>query len=191
MKRTTADSWVHALPFAIAVVDRSARVVLANTRMERLTGHSEGELIGLALAGELIDLGSDVEAALREAIAAGSADLRFHGSVRRAGEGATATRVLLRSFSVDGEPHALVVLDDGARDAAGEGDEALRETHRRISKLKHGMNNLLMGLFGHIEFLRDTEGLPAPAGARVESLMVQATRLRDAVQQLDTIGEDG
>ncbi len=93
---------------------------------------------------------------------------------------AEATEGLQRiGFEFDGRSYALVTLEPDAR---------VRTAREEASRIKHAVNNVLMGLLGHAEILRDLEELPAGARERAGRLMDEARRVREAVAELDDLG---
>ncbi len=188
MTLASLDPLARALPVPLAIVDRHGRVVGANRRLEELAGRPVGELVGVLLLGELIETSADAEARLRRALDSGSVELRLRGSFRGTSSDTRSSTVLLRSFTHDGELRVLAWLDDGpAETSGGDGDAELQEALRQVAKARHNLNNLLMGLLGHAEFLREMDQLPEDARARAEAVMQQVGRLRDAVQRLGAI----
>ena len=188
MSRPGFDPVARALPVPLAILDRHGRVVAANRRFEELAGRPAGELVGALLLGELIETAADASSRLTEALDAGHVELRLHGSFAAgAHDGGRSRRVSLRSFRHDGEPHVLAWLDELPAPGAADANAEVDEVFRRVARARHQLNNLLMGLVGQAELLLDRDDLPEDARERVEAVMRQAARLREAVQQMGAI----
>ena len=59
-----------------------------------------------------------------------------------------------------------------------------------VSEIRHDINNLLMGLIGHIELLQGNDQLPGDVHKRLDTIAIQIQRIRDRVADLSTIGPD-
>ncbi len=65
--------------------------------------------------------------------------------------------------------------------------DPLDEVLRAVSSVRHGVNNALMGIFGHIEILLSDPDVPEPVRRRVEKIRLEAERLRERVAELSAI----
>ena len=59
-----------------------------------------------------------------------------------------------------------------------------------VSDIRHDINNLLMGLIGHVELLQGDDQLPSTARQRLDAIAIQIRRIRDRVADLSVIGPD-
>ena len=66
---------------------------------------------------------------------------------------------------------------------------AISDLMEQISTSKHELNNVLMGLIGHIEMLLDMKDLSANGKKRAEAIMEQAQRVAERVRSIDAFGE--
>jgi len=62
------------------------------------------------------------------------------------------------------------------------------EIKRAVGSIRHDLNNLLMGLVGHVELLRDTRDLPDDARRRLRIISDHLDRIRDKVGELARYG---
>ena len=59
-----------------------------------------------------------------------------------------------------------------------------------VSDIRHDLNNLLMGLIGHIELLQGNDQLSGDVRKRLDTIAIQIQRIRNRVADLSTIGPD-
>lgn len=57
-----------------------------------------------------------------------------------------------------------------------------------VGSIRHDLNNLLMGLVGHVELLRGTRDLPDDAHRRLGIISNHLDRIRDKVGELARYG---
>jgi signal transduction histidine kinase len=62
------------------------------------------------------------------------------------------------------------------------------ETKFAVGSIRHDLNNLLMGLVGHVELLRGTRDLPDDARRRLGVISDHLDRIRDKVAELARYG---
>jgi len=56
-----------------------------------------------------------------------------------------------------------------------------------VSEIRHDVNNLLMGLIGHVELLQGSDQLTEDVRRRLDTIAIQIQRIRDRVADLSTI----
>jgi signal transduction histidine kinase len=67
---------------------------------------------------------------------------------------------------------------------SGDRDEILVE----LAAVRHDLNNLLMGLVGHVELMRNTSDLPKDAHRRLGIISDHLDRVREKVAALARVG---
>ena len=92
-------------------------------------------------------------------------------------------RVRIRSLE-DGEELRVVALVFGPPTPE---EAELAKAAELAGQVKHDINNLLMGLLGHVTLLRDRVELPEAARKRIEVIQEQGRKIRDRVSDLDLI----
>ncbi len=70
-------------------------------------------------------------------------------------------------------------------------DDALARAVEIASGVKHDVNNILMGLLGHVALLRARPDLSEPVRAKAELIEQQALRIRDRIADLDAVKGSG
>ena len=60
-----------------------------------------------------------------------------------------------------------------------------------VSEIRHDVNNLLMGLIGHVELLQEHDRLPEDARRRLDAIANQVQRIRDRVADLSKLPDRG
>jgi len=60
----------------------------------------------------------------------------------------------------------------------------LSQRPESLSTVRHDLNNMLMGLIGQLELLRDSGALPAEARERLTAISRQVDRIRERVSDL-------
>ncbi len=174
---------LDALPLAIAVVDRQGAVLGINAEWARSLGHDPEQVRGQPLA---------------EAIELTLEDGDFAGLFRDAPADPRELRVLitdrdnapvmhtLQLRPVDREGPILAVIESM--------HPGMREVVRTARKTRHSINNVLMGLVGYAEILRDQQDLDPGVRAKVEKIMERVQQIRSEVSRLGALGretEDG
>ena len=69
---------------------------------------------------------------------------------------------------------------------SGDRDEIVAE----LAEVRHDLNNLLMGLVGHVELMRDTSDLSKDAHRRLGIISDHLDRVREKVAVLAQIGSE-
>lgn len=191
MSRTASGAILDALPFALTLLDRDGTIVAANTELERLLLRRAGDLVGKNFFAEFRSLAgvSEVETSFRRGMVSNAAvDLSFDsalvgGEARRG----PSVRVVLRSFEDEqGRPRAIALFATAGGSPVRPRDD-LATAAEVAAGVKHDVNNLLMGLLGHLTLLLERAELAETTRAKIELLSEQARRIRDRITDLDSI----
>jgi len=185
-----AEGLLACLPDATLLVDFDARVRAVNAESERLLGRPAAELVGRRLP-ECFP-GDTRIAELDRAFLAEAADASFSRvETTTIGEAATQVTVTLRTFGSEGTVLGLATLREVDGDAAATLRlEQASERMRKVRAVRHEVNNLLMGLLGHLELLVDRGELPSSTAERLRLIREQAERIRVAVDMLRALSAE-
>jgi len=182
-----AEALLDCLPYAAMLFDFDARLRAMNEDAARLLGRPTAELIGRRLPACFPGNPEIVE--LDRAFLAEAADAQFARVVTTTvGEPATEVTLTLRTFGSQGTVLGLVTLREIEGDAATVRrlEEAV-DRMRRVNAARHDINNLLMGLLGHVELLAESGELASSSAERLRLIREQAERIRVAVDALRTL----
>lgn len=175
---------LDALPLAVLLLDDSGKIRAANREAGVLLAHDPASLVGTPILEAVVagPGGAGLERNLPERIRSGSLDLLLQASL---GEGSLAVRlrVHLRSIGDTGEGTGAIALLERvpARDEAA----ALARAADIASRVKHDVNNLLMGFLGHAGLLRGRPELSDASREKVALLEQQGVKIRDRIADLD------
>ena len=177
---------VSALPLGVTVLDERGTILTANEAAARLLGTDRALLLGRNFFAEFASLEGMGEAhdGFRRGIQQDSIDLRLDTVAASPGQdGSSRLRVRVRSFRDGSDRRALVLLEE----TGAPGGQELLQAMEVASKVKHEVNNLLMGLLGNLTLLRDRTDLPEAIRKKVELIEQQGKRICDLVADLDAI----
>ena len=177
------DAWVRALPVAALLVDWQGTILNANPAARKWVGGDDA--IGRRVFDQLPGL-----EALEEEFVDNLAQSTLPPAVLiEAGEEGAKLKVQLRPIHGAERSVCLALLEPLA-----EGSEAteqrLADAEGRllsVRRVRHEMNNLLMGVLGHCELLLNDKQLDPHVRGKVEKVMAQSQRLREAIQQLSRV----
>ncbi len=174
-------SLLGALPFAVTVLGADGTVLAVNEEAARILGADAEALLGTNFFRDLAPLGGMEQAQdeICRGIERNSVDDWFRTVAVLAGR---ELRIHVRSFRDGDQGRALVVVEE-----AGAPRGELRQATEIASRVKHDVNNLLMGLLGHVALLQDRTDLPEPARKKVDLIEQQGKSIRDRITDLDAI----
>ena len=164
---------LHALPFPAALLNASGIVIAANGPAEAVLGAG---LVGtpffpIAIPGAAA---TPAESAYRQGMATSEVQTAFALPGRR---------LLVRSLpGPERRALALIVDESGAGSGA-----VLAQVREIASKVKHDVNNVLMGLLGQTSLLQSRPDVSAVARAKIAVIEEQGRKIRDTVARLDAI----
>ncbi|ANM30318.1 hypothetical protein ABI59_13165 [Acidobacteria bacterium Mor1] len=170
---------LDSLPLAIAVVDRQGLILGVNAEWAEAFGHDRDALHGSSLAETVgLTLDDGGFAGLFEAAPADPVGLRALVHDR---DGTPIMQTLwLRPTAADGP--ILAVFEDM--------HPGMRNVVRTARSTRHSINNVLMGLVGYAEILRDQPGLDAGARSKVVKIMERVQQIRTEVNRLGALGRE-
>jgi len=174
------------LPVGVFLVGRDGGVLRANRAAARFFPGDRTDPSGLTIDDVLGGLrGSDaLRQSIRGAMEAPTAPVGDLETVLdHSGERVVARLVV---FARDEERYGVVVLSRPERGDDSE-ESVVSGIRERIGKIKHQVNNPLMGILGHAELLAMEASLSEEALERVEVIQSEARRIRDQVALLDRV----
>ena len=170
---------LDVLPFAAMLLDAEGAVVRANPAVAGVIGSGPDEIAGLPIAAALGKLrGASLAGATLNGLleAGGVAATVVVASPGEEGALPGRHRLHLRRYPSGGSARFLALFEPVAED-----DGRLVE----IRRLKHEMSNLLMGLLGSAELLKDYRDVSDAAREKARVIAAECARLHDCLNRLD------
>jgi signal transduction histidine kinase len=177
---------LEAVPFGFVLIDGNGTVLQVSSEVESLTGLRVSDLVGKGFF-ERFGLVAEIHGA--EDALRGEGDDPDRLLIARArlkpvgGRKAFDADLLFRGFESDGQRYGLVVIP-----AATDEKETADAFDRRLSTIRHDLNNALMALIGHVELLALRRDLPDDALEKIRTVMEHAARLRGKISDMASSG---
>ena len=175
------EALLDALPFGVVLIDRHGAVVLYNRYEEHLARRERSRVIGrhffreVATCTDVAELGG----AFAERVESGGLDVRldFRFDLEYLPQ-PRDVRIALRSFSIDGDPYALFVIEDLAAQV-----ELERQRDGFRSLLVHDLRGDLHGIMAYGRLLQDGSlgSLEDKQAEAVGTILAAADRLDERV----------
>lgn len=184
---------LEALPHGIVALDLSERVLFANAAAGTILGRTPEQLTGAPLFHQplrLTDL-TALEDAYRRVVRDGETGDPVFGSVT-SDAGRMSIRARPIRASGEGDVAGVLVLETlpaiGGSDNAADDLERCLDVVRRV---RHDVNNPLMGIYGNVELLLSGESLSPTARDKVGAIREDAVRIRDRIVDLGELRRKG
>jgi len=189
MTDTIERAVLDGVPWSWLAVDRHDRIVAIGSKCAALLGRSGEDLapgvpLRHAVPPEFLPT---LEERLRD-----SRGGAVHGgpitAIVHAGGSSRAVRLLV--FAIGAGSDAAVGIAVEALPAVGDEDRpdaALDHCLAVVSRVRHEINNALMGIYGNAELLLGHRDVPEALRERAGALLEDARRIRDLVRELGTL----
>jgi nitrogen-specific signal transduction histidine kinase len=190
--RSDATLILDALPWGVLLVDRDRRIRHASPGAADLLDASPDDLTGAALDATFrFEPAAAIDADMDAVFASGRGTDAGRVRIARCGKDprADAVRVMVRP-TADPDRVAIWLESLGPFDAERRDGVALERCLRVASQVRHGINNALMGVFGHADLiLMDPDARPKTR-ERARAVLEEARKVRDRLQPLQTLRRD-
>jgi PAS domain-containing protein len=175
-----------AMPFGAAVLDAAGSILAANDAFARLAGRDGRSFLERPFFEDFGKVEAIRENARPYLASPGQFDADFVSPMFGAMPG--VFRIRVRSFDAGGDRRALVVVEEASEVRRLRAVESAYDLAiQSVSRCRHGINNSLMGILGHLEILLSQAGVPEAVRKRVETLLTESEKIRNCVAELDAV----